>query len=54
MADLVVGEKNFQTWHLDQTSVRQKMHELAPAPLAVLVDALYRMEVADIRKASLG
>ena len=28
MADLVVGEKNFQTWHLDPTSVRQKMQQL--------------------------
>jgi Sulfotransferase family len=54
MADLVVGEKNFQTWHLDPTSVRQKMRQLAPAPLAVLVDALYRMEVADSGKPRWG
>ena len=29
MADLVVGEKNFQTWHLDPNSVRKKMRQLA-------------------------
>ena len=54
MAELVVGEKNFRTWHLDPTSVRQKMRQLVPAPLAVLVDALYRMEVADSRKPRWG
>jgi hypothetical protein len=54
MADLVIGEKNFQAWHLDPTSVRQRMHHLAPAPLAVLVDALYRMEVAGSGKPRWG
>ena len=54
MADLVVGEKNFRTWHLDGTRVRQELVRLAPSPLAVLVDALFRMEIAESGKPRWG
>jgi hypothetical protein len=46
MAELVVRERNFRTWHLDAAQVRRELIERAPAPLAELVDALYRMEIA--------
>lgn len=46
MADLVVGEWNFRSWHLDAARVRQELIRHAPAPLAELVDALFRMEIA--------
>lgn len=54
MADLVIGEKNFRTWHLDATRVRQELVGLAPAALAVLVDALFRMEIAESGKPRWG
>jgi hypothetical protein len=46
MADIVTGERNFQTWHLDGAQVRRELIGRAPASLAELVDALYRMEIA--------
>lgn len=54
MADLVIGEKNFRTWHLDATRVRQELVRLAPSPLAVLVDALFHMEIAESGKPRWG
>ena len=54
MVDLVVAEKNFQTWHLAPACVRRKLVQLAPAPLAVLVDTLYQMEIADSGKLRWG
>lgn len=54
MADLVIGEKNFRTWHLDATRVRQELVRLAPSPLAVLVDALFHMEIAESEKPRWG
>lgn len=54
MANLVIGEKNFRTWHLDATRVRQELVRLAPSPLAVLVDALFRMEIAESGKPRWG
>jgi hypothetical protein len=54
MADLVIGEKNFRTWHLDATRVRQELVRLALSPLAVLVDALFRMEIAESGKPRWG
>jgi len=54
MADLVIGEKNFRTWHLDTARVRQELVRLAPSPLAVLVDALFRMEIAESGKPRWG
>src|SRR6185436_5576495 len=46
MADIVTNERNFRTWHLDAAQVREDLIARAPAPLADLVDALYRMEIA--------
>lgn len=54
MVDLVIAEQNFQTWHLDPTCVRQQLVPLAPAPLAELIDTLYRMEIADSGKPRWG
>lgn len=54
MADIVIGEKNFRTWHLDATRVREQLVRLAPAPLAVLVDALFHMEIAKSGKPRWG
>jgi hypothetical protein len=54
VADLVIGEKNFRTWHLDATRVRQELVRLAPCPLAVLVDALFHMEIAESGKPRWG
>jgi hypothetical protein len=54
VADLVVGERNFRAWHLDPAQVRSEMERLAPARLATLVDALYRMEIADSGKPRWG
>jgi len=54
MADLVTGEKNFRTWHLDANRVRQELVRLAPSTLALLVDALFRMEIAESGKPRWG
>lgn len=54
MAELVVGEKNFRTWHLDAADVRRELIRRAPAPLATLVDALFRMEIAPTGKPRWG
>jgi hypothetical protein len=54
MAELVTGEKNFRTWHLDPEDVRRELIRRAPAPLAVLVDALFRMEIAPTGKPRWG
>jgi hypothetical protein len=54
MADLVVGEKNFRTWHLDSAAVRHELVRRAPVPLSVLVDALFRMEIAPTGKPRWG
>jgi len=53
-ADLVIGEKNFSTWHLAPARVREELENLAPAPLALLVDALFRMEIAGSGKPRWG
>jgi hypothetical protein len=54
MADIVTAERNFQTWHLDAAQVRQELIRCAPAPLAQLVDVLYRMEIAPSGKPRWG
>ncbi|HXH42123.1 MAG TPA: sulfotransferase [Thermoanaerobaculia bacterium] len=54
MAEIVAGEKNFRTWHLQAANVRQELIGRAPAPLAVLVDALFRMEIARTGKPRWG
>jgi hypothetical protein len=54
MAELVAGEKNFRTWHLDAADVRRELVRRAPAPLAALVDALFRMEIAPTGKPRWG
>lgn len=54
MAELVVGEKNFRSWHLDGAEVRRELIRRAPAPLAGLVDALFRMEIAGSGKPRWG
>ena len=54
MAELVTGEKNFTTWHLDPAHVRQELIRRAPAPLAMLVDALFRMEISPTGKPRWG
>ena len=54
MADLVVYEKNFKSWHLDASNVRQELIRRAPARLAELVDALFRMEIAGSGKPRWG
>lgn len=54
MVDIVTGERNFQTWHLDDMQVRQELIQRAPASLAELVDALYRMEIAPSGKPRWG
>jgi hypothetical protein len=54
MADLVVREKNFLSWHLNPSEVRLELIRRAPAPLSNLVDALYRMEIAPSRKPRWG
>jgi hypothetical protein len=46
MADLVVYEKNFRSWHLDAAEVRRELVRRVPAPLTELVDMLFRMEIA--------
>jgi hypothetical protein len=52
--DLVTGEKNFRTWHLAPEQVREQLLKLAPARLPVLVDALFRMEIAGSGKPRWG
>ena len=54
MAAIVTGERNFQSWHLDAAQVRQELIRRAPAPLAELVDSLYRMEIAGSGKPRWG
>lgn len=54
MAELVVCEKNFQSWHLSASQMRLELIRRAPAPLATLVDALYRMEIASSGKPRWG
>jgi sulfotransferase family protein len=54
MAEIVAAEKNFQTWHLDAGQVQEELIRRAPAPLAELVDALYRMEIAPSGKPRWG
>jgi hypothetical protein len=46
MAEIVSQERNFQTWHLDSAQIQSELAARTPAPLAELVDALYRMEIA--------
>jgi hypothetical protein len=45
MAELVVRERNFPTWHFEARAVRDALVRSAPATLAELVDALFRMEI---------
>jgi hypothetical protein len=54
MAEIVTAEKNFQTWHLDAAQVEEELIRGAPAPLAELVDTLYRMEIAPSGKPRWG
>jgi hypothetical protein len=54
MADIVTAEKNFQTWHLGAAQVQKELIKRAPASLAELVDALYRMEIAPSGKPRWG
>lgn len=54
MVDIVTGERNFQTWHLDAVQIRQELIQRAPASVAELVDALYRMEIAPSGKPRWG
>jgi len=54
MAHLVTTERNFPTWHLDPRRVRRMLIRRAPAPLSVLVDALFRMETASTGKPRWG
>ncbi len=54
LAEIVVSEKNFRTWHLDPDAVRRELEGRAPAPLPVLVDALYRLETAPSGKPRWG
>jgi hypothetical protein len=53
-ADLVINEKNFRAWHLTPAQVREEIERRAPAPLAVLVDALFLMEIAGSGKPRWG
>jgi hypothetical protein len=52
-AELVIHEKNFRTWHLRPAAVRE-LAERAPATLATLVDALFRLEIAPSGKPRWG
>jgi len=54
MADIVASERNFRSWHLEPGQVRRELVGRAPAPLAELVDALYRMEIARSEKPRWG
>ena len=54
MADLVIGEKNFRTWHIEATRVRRELVRLAPCSLASLVDALFHLEIAESGKPRWG
>ena len=54
MADLVVNEKNFASWHLDPSDVRRELRRRAAATLAELVDVLFRMEIAPSGKPRWG
>jgi hypothetical protein len=54
MADLVVYEKNFRSWHLDAAEVRRELVRRVPASLAELVDMLFRMEIAPSGKPRWG
>lgn len=54
VAELVIGERNFRAWHVEPERVREGLGRLAPAPLAVLVDALYRLEIAESGKPRWG
>lgn len=54
IAELVTDQKNFRAWHLDAEQVRDELSRRAPAPLAELVDALFRMEIAGTGKPRWG
>lgn len=54
MAELVVTDHNFPSWHLHPDEVRAALTSRAPATLATLVDALFRMEVAPTGKPRWG
>ncbi|NQZ09750.1 MAG: sulfotransferase [Algicola sp.] len=54
MVDLIVTERNFSTWHLNPDEVRHTLLGLAPAPLNILVDALFHMEIAASKKPRWG
>lgn len=54
MAELVISNHNWTAWHLDATWVREELARLAPAPLAVLVDAIFRKETAPSGKPRWG
>lgn len=54
VADIVIAEKNFQTWHLDPELVRNNLLNQVPASLSVLVDTLYKMEIAESGKPRWG
>lgn len=52
-AELVITERNFPTWHLQPAQVRELI-AFAPATLATLVDALFRLEIAPSGKPRWG
>ncbi|HEU4887919.1 MAG TPA: sulfotransferase [Thermoanaerobaculia bacterium] len=54
MAELVISEKNFPAWHLHAEQLREELPRLTPAPLAALVNALFRMEIAGTGKPRWG
>jgi hypothetical protein len=54
MSDIVTNERNFRSWHLEPSEVRSELIGLAPASLARLVDALFRMEIAGSGKPRWG
>jgi len=54
MAELVVTERNFPTWHLTEAEVREEVVAHAPLMLSELVDLLFRMEIAPTGKPRWG
>jgi hypothetical protein len=53
-AELVINNHNWRAWHLDAAWVREELIRLAPAPLSVLVDALFKRETAPSGKPRWG
>ncbi|NKB65277.1 MAG: hypothetical protein GKR95_25315 [Gammaproteobacteria bacterium] len=51
---LVITEKNFASWHLSPRQVRDKIESMSPGMMSDLIDALFRMEIADTGKPRWG